>query len=249
MHEIFDPFREDLDRLCKEWGPCLDGIWENVKHVEDKEERLAMIIEYNRFKDLLHTMIWLKDDKMALTRYSKKIASIRSELHSTRDHESVGYDIEQLVVCIEKDLLHRTPKMHTVTSNIKRCIHVLKQGEEVIPAKLRHELIKRLNVCIVKVNKQVKFPHHGIIIQLCEDRDCIHCAARLVKVKCNTCGYEWQISGNSELDMFAPAKCPECASVDIEESPWRPSEKPFVSGCPKKKVNCLGFLNSNKNST
>jgi hypothetical protein len=171
MHEIFDPFREDLDRLCKEWGPCLDGIWENVKHVEDKEERLAMIIEYNRFKDLLHTM------------------------------------------------------------------------------KLRHELIKRLNVCIVKVNKQVKFPHHGIIIQLCEDRDFIHCAARLVKVKCNTCGYEWQISGNSELDMFAPAKCPECASVDIEESPWRPSEKPFVSGCPKKKVNCLGFLNSNKNST
>lgn len=241
MHSMFNDLRSDLDCLAKNWSVKLDEIWdEKIKTTEDRDERLALIIEYNRFKDLAREIDWLRNDKNAVTRYSKRIASVKCELVRAREHESVGDEISLLVEDIEQMLGQERPKMGLVCSYIKHAIWALKEGEEVVPSPLKHDIIRRLNECIIKRNKSVLFPKHGIILQVRRYKEFIHCVASIYHVKCNKCKTVMTVSGNSDCDVFAPAKCSKCKSCELYKVHNVPFE-PFKTK-KEKPQSCMGKL-------
>lgn len=222
MAEVFEPFRMDLSRIISDWHPKLETIREEISSTNDKDKRLATIIEYNRFKELLSIMRWLHNDKDAISKNSQTIGSIRRELYLASQYEHVGDDILKLTEQIEK-LIDGKATVHKISMNIKRCIILIKQGEGVIPSNAKQELIDRLNKCIIERNKRVRIPIQGIILQLREDKDFVNCAAALFVIECKTCGHAFRWSGNSDLDIYAPPVCPECMSCDLFRS-----QKPFA---------------------
>lgn len=240
MHSIFDDLRSDLDCLAEKWSVKLDEIWdENIKKTEDKDVRMALIIEYNRFKDLAREVEWLRNDKSAVTRYSKRIASVKCELAWAREHESVGDDISLLVADIEHMLLQEKPKIGLACTYIKHAIRALKEGEEVVPSLLKQDIIRRLNECIIRCNKSIMFPKHGIILQVRRNKEFIHCVAIIYHVKCNKCKTIMTISGNSDCDVFAPAKCSKCKSCELYKVnvPFEPYKTK-----KEKPKSCMGKL-------
>ena len=240
MHSIFDDLRLDLDCVAEKWSVKLDEIWdEKINKTGDKDERLALIIEYNRFKDLAREIDWLRTDKNAVTRYSKRMASVKCELVWAREHESVGDDISILVEDIEHMLLQEKPKIGLALSYIKHAIRALKEGEEVVPSPLKQDIIRRLNECIILCNKSIMFPKQGIILQVRRYKEFINCVAIIYHVKCNKCKTVMTVSGNSDCDVFAPAKCSKCKSCELYKVnvPF----KPFKTKKEKPK-SCMGNL-------
>lgn len=217
MHTLFDVLRSDLDKLVSDWQPKLDATWEEIKEVQEKDLRLSLIIEYNRFRDLLREIDWLRTDDASVHRFSKSIAAIRCELHWNREHESIGDDIMLHINDLEKLLEEDKPNMSVVCSSIKRAINALKNGEEVIPATMRDEIIKKLNQCIIKRNQNMLFPKHGIILQLKKDREWIHCVAIIYHVECANCKNIMEVVGNSDCDVFAPVRCGKCKCYALAE--------------------------------
>jgi hypothetical protein len=215
MSEMFDQLRSDLSKLSDEWQPKLDTIWSEIrrsKH-DDRDLQLARIIEYNRFKDLLYTMQRLHNDKDAINRYSMKIASIRCQL----EYENIGDEILKLVEKVEK-LVKDNDSINTITANIKKCITLIKRGEEVIPLNRQKDLINRLNRCIIDLNKRIDNPIQGIIIQLREDKDFVHDVAFVINIECKDCGYVFECSGHFDRDIYAPPVCPKCNSCELFQS-------------------------------
>jgi hypothetical protein len=92
---------------------------------------------------------------------------------------------------------------------------MIKIGEEVIPSKTKNLLIERLNACIIKRNKLVSTPMHGIIIQLRDFKEFVHCVALLCYVQCQDCKHFMTFSGNTDCDIYAPIRCSKCKSFEL----------------------------------
>jgi hypothetical protein len=219
---MYDKLRGDLKDLVDKWEPALEIITEDVRTLEDKNTRLAHLVELNRFKDLLTIMKTLHEDQDALFKYTRKIASIRSELYINSEYENVGTDIIKLIESIENFQLDSS-NIHQVRINIKRCIRLLKRAKGVLPSKTMDDLIDRINKCIIKRNKVQDHPQHGIILNLCEERGdfefgFITQTLAQINVKCNECEHVFEASGNPALDIFAPVECPQCRSKDISRA-------------------------------
>lgn len=220
---MYDQLRGDLKELINKWVPAVEIIAEDIKNIEDKNAKLAHIVELNRFKDLLAIMKKINEDEYAIDKNTRKIASIRSELYVNSEYENVGSDIVKLIEAIE-NLLLDSGNIYQVRVNIKRCIQVLKRGKGVLPSKTMRELIDRLNQCIIKRNKIQDHPQHGIILNLCEERGefgFITQTLAMIDVKCNECEHIFEASGNSALDIFAPVQCPQCRCKDISRSSFK----------------------------
>lgn len=224
MHTVFDVFRADLDKMVVTWQPMLDELWKEIKTIPDKDARLPLIIEYNRFKDIVREMEWLRTDHTAVTRYAKSIAAIKCELHMSRNHESIGDDIMFLVNDIEKLLDQNSTRMCYICISIRKVIQCLKNGDEVVPAKRREEIISKLNRCIARRNESVMIPQHGIILQLRKDKEFIHCISVIYHVQCSNCRHTMQVIGNSECDVFAPVRCHKCKCYELNKSNLRPHD-------------------------
>lgn len=216
MHDKFRLLRKQLSPILKAWKPLMEEIRIQIRDVEDSNLRMSYLIEYNRFRELFKEIEFLKNDEIAIDKNIKRISSIKFQLQKNAEFENIGNDIMKLVKCVECELNTDTPKMHYVVSTIKRCINLIKQGQDVIPIKVRDDLIKHLNDCIIKRNKKVEHPMHGIIIQLREATDFVTCVAAICNVKCLSCNHVIQFSGNTALDIYAPIKCSRCNGYDLE---------------------------------
>ena len=210
----FDDLREQLEPLVNSWKLKLDELWEKIRDVEDTNKRYSYIIECNRFKDLVSQMAFIKNDDIAVYTKEKKIRSIRHELHSENDDENVGIEVGDLISKIESELKYQ-PNMKNVVSNIRRSINLIKMGEYVIPRATKRELIDRLNKCIIARNNRVSHPTHGIVIQLKENRDFMHCIAAICHVQCQDCKHFMTFSGDTDCDIYAPIKCTKCKSFKL----------------------------------
>lgn len=209
----FDPFRSDLKPLIDAWEPRLKVIWEDtVAREADKDTRLAAIVEHNRFNELLGVMKWLWEDNGALERYAKKIGHVRSKVLSAVQtaHESVGDDIDSLV--------KRCEGLVSASAMVSRSISCIKEGHEVIPLAKREELITRLNRCITAINQWKDHGGQGIILQLRESKSFVRCMAVVYTLQCQDCGHMFACSGNSDCDVFAPARCSKCGSCHLSKS-------------------------------
>lgn len=229
MSKKFNKLRNDLEKVINLWEPELEVMWEEIQNndSDSREERLSYIIEYNRFRDLLISIKWLYNDKEAITRYSKKIASIKCELNNKAEYENIGLDILDLIKKLEKRINEfnslelndeKNDSLHEINVNIKKCISLIKKGQEVITIKTKTELVNNLNKCIISRNKIDKNARHGIILQLREDKDFINCMAVIYCVECNNCNYLFECCGNADGDVYASKKCPKCESFDLFKS-------------------------------
>jgi len=219
MHitEEFESLRADLYPLIKSWQLKLDGLWESIREEQDKNKRYSYIVEYNRFKDLLNTMTFLREDDIAVYTKEKKIKSIRHQLHPAEEYENIGTEIGNFLSKIEASLKAQDPKpnIQKLVSDIKKTINLIKTGEDVIPYATKQQLIDRLNQCIIARNKLVFHPTHGIAIQLREFKDFITSCAAICHVQCQECNHIMTFSGNSDTDIYAPIKCTKCQSFEL----------------------------------
>lgn len=213
--EGFENLRAELEPLVNSWQPKLEELWQNIREVTDKNKRYSYDIEYNRFKDLFNTMSFLKNDEIAVYANEKKIKTIRHELHTLTELENVGTEIGELIIKIESSLKEQPPNTQKLVSDIKRAINLIKTGEDVIPHTTRRQLIDRLNVCIIARNKLLSYPSHGIVIQLRENKDFVHCVAAICHVQCQECKHFMTFSGNTDCDIYAPIKCTRCKSFEL----------------------------------
>lgn len=230
----YDEFRADIFPIVQNWEERLKEDFERIKGIDDKTTRLANICEHNRFNNLLRSMSMLLHDEVAVAaRYSPQIATVTKMVEKHYSVlENVGDDIEKLVCRAEITLANNamTPCMLTscklAKGYIALCIDCIKQGYDVIPASKRTELIRRLNTMIVKVKGVMRQyvqqdDDRGIILQLCKNKGdlfFVTCVAALFSVECEDCGLVFPCSGNSELDVYAPACCPKCKSVHLKRS-------------------------------
>jgi hypothetical protein len=236
MHEEFDSLRKELEPIVESWELRLEELWETVKTIKDRNQRLPMVIEYNRFNELLGAMKFLKDDHHRLSKNSARISEIRREIYYKSEYENVGEDIAKLVDAIESKFKGDAPNMHDIGVNIKRAIQLLKKGENVVHDIARKSLINRLNVMIIERNKRVQFPLHGIIMQLREDKHFVHCVAIYFGVQCKGCNHIMCATGNSDCDVYGPIKCEKCGSFDMQRCNTLPSliQEPKIISIPKK---------------
>lgn len=211
----FEDLRAELEPIVNSWERKLDGLWKGIREVEDKNKRYSYIVEYNRFKDLLNTMSFLKQDEIAIYTNERKIRTIRRNLNSATKEENVGKEIGELISNIESSLGSKDQNIQKIVSDIRRTINLIKTGEDVIPCTTKTQLIDRLNECIIARNKIVSHPAHGIVIQLRENKDFITCVAAVCYVQCQQCKHFMTFSGNSDCDIYAPIRCTKCRSFEL----------------------------------
>jgi hypothetical protein len=208
----FENLRCQLSPIVYSWPKILEELRVKIGEEPDKDKRLSYIVEYNRFKDLLYIVNFIKNDDIAIYKKTKVISSIRCEIYKNSEYENIGTNILEMV----NTILDET-NIKIIVSKINHAIKLIKIGKEVIAAKTLELVIERLNMCIIKRNKLVKNPMHGIIIQLEEDNDFSHCMARICSVRCAECNNIMQFSGHSDRDIYAPIKCSKCNSFELKE--------------------------------
>lgn len=229
----YDGFRADLFPVMQKWEGLLQEDMDRIKGIDDKTMRLAHIREHNRFKNLLASMSAVFHDDLAIAeRYCPQIATVERALsrHVDLDMEHVGQDIEKLVRLAEHTLARfdgvysMRAACKLVEGYVAWCIECIKHGYEVIPSAERSELIARLNKMIVAVKSwggDKQKDDRGIILQLRENKGDVFittCMAVVFAVECEGCGLVFECSGNSECDVYAPARCPRCRSARLKRS-------------------------------
>ena len=229
----FSGLRNDLDILIAKWQKDLPIILNKVptKGGEDNAAtRYAMLLEYNRFMNMLDTMKWLVKDTEAIGKDTKKVGTVLNELYNQSVFENVGRDIGMLIDKVEDMIKDDSVTTHVIGVNIKRCIYLLRHAHDVCARKEYDELIDRLNKCIIAKNKQTQVGEScgvkptGIILQLGvhheheHEHDFIRDTAVIYTIECLNCKHLFDISGCIDLDVYAPSMCPMCKSCDLSKS-------------------------------
>lgn len=118
----------------------------------------------------------------------------------TKNIESINHGIASGNVCETNQLINKTICAVTLIEN---------------PAK-KKQFINELNACIIERNKKFS-PINGIILQLksSEKRIIELPTAVVFKIRCDTCKRINRVCGGNVNNVFAPAKCFNCSSVEL----------------------------------
>ena len=211
--EQFKILRNSLEPILDSWEATLADAWRQIRKNPEKDKRLAVIIEYNNFFNIFVQIKQLHQE--SVTQNTKTIAEIRCKLWQNANFNNIGQDILEIIKSIEITILSTKPDIMYIVSTSNRVGDLLKQGNDVIPFKTKNECINRLNPCIIYINQHIRYPTHGIILQLNEDRDQHKMLAAIYHVMCNECNRIITVTGSTDGDIFAPPNCPTCKSSNM----------------------------------
>ena len=208
-----EELRNSLKPMIDSWEVTLADTWQKIRMIQDKDQRLAHVFEYNKFKDLLIQMKHIQND--TLSNHAVTIASIRCDLAQNAKFDNVGDDILEMIKTVETIIKSAKPDMMFIVSTVKRVINLLKQGDDVIPINTKKECIERLNSCIIYINQHIRYPTHGIILQLRKDKSEHKMLAAIYHVICGDCNRIMTVTGSTDEEIYAPPNCSSCKSCNV----------------------------------
>lgn len=215
IYDVFEGMRHELSPIIDSWNEKLDIIWNHIQQNKNQNMHLSYLVEYNTFRDIITLLEYIKNNSEDIDRNSQAISQIRQTLLNKDEYENIGDDIVKYVLDIKTRIDQKQIKTFRIGSKLKRAINMVKIGEHVIPHKTKEEIIDVLNECIVKWNQKAMFPSHGIIIHLTENTH--HHKEVIYHAQCQQCQFIMQCSGSSDLDIYAPIKCPKCSSFNLKK--------------------------------
>lgn len=194
----FNELRASLKPAIDTWKTHLQDVWTKIRTIQNENERLAFIIEYNKFKDLHKLMDHIVVEEtpilnphssslltaMTTNEIKKNIQNLYriNEALKIKDAplENIGTTIiDTLIKPVEECLETSTSrnKIHKriwCVRTLNKAIKLTKQAKhELIPHNIYTDIISRINTCILCLNEYMFGSFgKGVLLQLARESEC-----------------------------------------------------------------------------
>lgn len=222
MNKELEPMLDIIDEQCEH---AIHTIKQSDNSLEYKRAIFHKINSYRSIRSQIKALVNPTSDE-----YTEHMTKVFKEFDKMVKKESHVNDIIDQINTAHQVLGVHPPQLTNSTAKIYAAMQMIKMTRKTLDYDTYNRLIDGLNEAIRKRNKVYarhaevhapgEKPPHGIVMQLTKERKGVFIVtqvAAILHVKCKDCENVMQVTGNSELDIYAPAFCSQCNSTVLHK--------------------------------